>query len=145
MPRRTRRRVKLLVGLAVIGLLVAVSLVLLLHVQFPQWTNAPGNASAKYITDSPPTSQWLIIRANATVISVSANNTGTIQSYYSLASLNRTSIGYICGSVNSIGGCTSWQYLQQTGWFWDSVNGLLYVHYLGGQNVMITVTESKHT
>ena len=102
-------------------------------------TLPPG--TVQYTTNSPSTGQWLVVRFESQVLSVASSNTGTIPVQPSMASLNETTIGYVCQSVGTDGACNSEQYLQQTGWYWDSSNSLLYVHYLGGQNVTLTVTE----
>jgi hypothetical protein len=116
-------------------------------------TGANGNSSftasnalattARYTVNSAPTSQWLVIQATSPILSVSASDTGTIPSYPSLAGLNQTSIGYKCSQPASNGSCNSSEYLQQTGWFWDSSSHLLTVHYLGGTNVTLTVVEGQ--
>lgn len=61
--------------------------------------------------------------------------------YRSLASLNQTSIGNECSHLAGNGVCNSFEYVQQTGWFWDSAGRTLTVHYLGGANVTLTVIE----
>jgi hypothetical protein len=77
------------------------------------------------------------------VSTVSSTNTGVIPRSDSLADLNTTVIGEVCQTVGQGGGCVSWEYQQQTGWYWDASDGLLYVHYLGGQNVTLTVAGSS--
>ena len=99
--------------------------------------------TARYTVDSPATGQWLVVQATSPIISVSASDTGTIPAYHSLASLNQTSIGEECSHLASNGVCDSFEYMQQTGWFWDSANRVLTVHYLGGANVTLTVVEQR--
>jgi hypothetical protein len=97
--------------------------------------------TARYTVNSSPTGQWLVVQADSPISSVSASDTGTISAYSSLASLNQTSIGYECSQKASDGACSSFEYVQQTGWFWDSASRTLTVHYLGGANVVLTLVE----
>jgi hypothetical protein len=97
--------------------------------------------TARYTVDGSPTGQWLVIQATFPILSVSASDTGIIPEYRSLSSLNQTSIGYECSQRASDGSCVSFEYVQQTGWFWDSAGRTLTVHYLGGANVTLTVIE----
>ena len=99
-----------------------------------------GCESVTYVTSSGQnTSQWLVIRSTSVVLSVSNNVSGTLQKYATLASLNETMIGYYCTNANPDGSCSSFQYFSEQGWFWDSVNSVLYVHYVGGPAVKITL------
>ena len=104
-------------------------------------TSALQPGTIQYTVDSPRTGQWLIIHANKPISSVSSSNTGALPAYSSLTSLNSTLIGEACGSVSDGGQCSSWQYIQQTGWYWDQTKDLLYIHYLGGDGVVLTVSE----
>jgi hypothetical protein len=97
--------------------------------------------TARYTVNGSPTGQWLVVQADSPISSVSASDTGIISAYSSLASLNQTSIGYVCSQKASDGACSSFGYVQQTGWFWDSSSRILTVHYLGGANVILTVVE----
>jgi hypothetical protein len=97
--------------------------------------------TARYTVDSSPTGQWLVVQADSPILSVSASNTGAIPAYPSITGLNQTAIGYECSQHASDGACNSFEYVQQTGWFWDSTSRLLTVHYLGGSNVILTVVE----
>lgn len=102
---------------------------------------APAPLDQSYVTKSAPdSSQWLILKDSTSPSQIYANNTGVIPKYTTLASLNGTVIGERCTSTsNDI--CTSWKYLSETGWYFDSVNLLLYIHYVGGEAVEITVSE----
>ena len=101
---------------------------------------------ATYETHSPPTSQWLILSSSQLPLSVTANDTGSIPRYYSSSSLNATKIGVYCeqtattqlGGLNT-GTCTKFVTYRQTGWYWDKQDELLFIHYLGGPNVLISV------
>jgi hypothetical protein len=99
-----------------------------------------GQVEETYVTSSPPnSSQWLIVRSNGSPVSVSANDTGLIPEYKSLEVLNQTKIGVYCVSVDSSGACSSFQQYLETGWFWNSSNQILYVHYVGGSAVRLSV------
>ena len=100
-----------------------------------------GPGTATYTVDSPATGQWIVVQATHQVIKVTASDTGTIPAYTSLAGLNQTTIGNQCTQPQGNGPCQSFKYVQQTGWFWDSGSRTLTVHYLGGQNVTLTVVE----
>jgi hypothetical protein len=104
-------------------------------------TSGTQTMTARYTVNSSPTGQWLVVRADSPISSVSASDTGAIPAYGSLASLNRTSIGYQCSQKPIDGDCSSFEYVQQTGWFWDPTGHTLTVHYLGGSNVTLTVVE----
>ena len=98
---------------------------------------------ATYVTSSAPnSSQWLVVKSSTLPISVFANNTGLIQEYPTLASLNQTRIGVFCDSVSSSGACLSFKSYFETGWFWDSSNQILYVHYVGDRFVKLSVRVS---
>ncbi len=115
--------------------------VLLLYLKVPAIPGS-GTSSAphvEYTTNGSVTSQWLVVKSTASILSVSASNSGTIPEYSSLMSLNKTVIGYVCSGVAGGGTCTSWKYIQETGWYWDSATDLLYIHYLGGRNVKLDV------
>lgn len=100
-----------------------------------------GPGTAVYTVDSPATSQWLVVQATHPVLSVSASDTGAIPAFTSLASLNQTTIGNQCTQPRGNGACQSYKSVQQTGWFWDASTHTLTVHYLGGNNVTLTVVE----
>jgi len=147
MKRRTRYHVIMVV-------LLAGGAVLLLYQQMTPAITDPGSSTASFFTtshtlattarytvNSSPTGQWLVVQADSPVSSVSASDSGTIPAYGSLASLNQTSIGYECSQKTADGACSSSEYIQQTGWFWDSADHTLTVHYLGGSNVTLTVIE----
>lgn len=99
-----------------------------------------GRVSATYVTSSAPnSSQWLIVKSVSSPFSVFANDTGLIQEYSSLSLLNQTKIGVYCNSINSDGACSSFKMYEETGWYWDSANEILYVHYVGDRAVSITI------
>ena len=77
-------------------------------------------------------SSWLVTSSPMTPLSVTSTNTGTIPPASSLGALNNTFVG-----MRWTGG--TWQNITQTGWYYDSHNGLLYVHYVGDNTVGVTV------
>ena len=148
MKRRTRYAILLAVLLAGgFAVLLYQEMATTIRISSPSATDTNPNSSsssfttARYTVDSPATGQWLVVQATYPIISVSASDTGTIPAYRSLASLNQTSIGDECSHLAGNGVCDSFEYVQQTGWFWDSANRVLTVHYLGGANVTLTVIE----
>jgi hypothetical protein len=115
-------------------------------------TTIPSSSqTVTYVTQSPPTSQWLVLSFSQLPLSVTANNTGLIPRFLSSESLNATRIGAYCeqsvtsksasgqGSNSPLGACGQFITYQQTGWYWDIQNELLYIHYLGGHDVQISV------
>jgi hypothetical protein len=100
-----------------------------------------------YVTSSPlDVGQFLIVQSTKAPAFVTANNTGTIPEFSSLAGLNQTKIGYYCVSVNQTSGaCLSFKMFQQTGWYWDSTNEILYIRYVGGPAVELYVSDSATT
>ena len=132
--------VVLLMGLT----LVLVALILLLHL-FPSSQSPP---PIVYMTHSSPTSQWLVLSFLHRPSVVSANNTGSIPEYPSSESLNETKIGVFCTQTvtnvtspgsNSLGTCAQFTTFQQTGWYWDQESKLLFIHYLGGSSVELSI------
>ena len=106
-------------------------------------SSSPSIVSENYVTQSAPnSSQWLVLKSLNAPLYVISNLTGTIPRYQSLSSLNETKIGTFCDSINqATGTCISFKMYEETGWFWDSANDLLYVHYVGAPAVKLTVTE----
>src|SRR2546427_10218531 len=79
-------------------------------------------------------SGWAIINAFSSPLSVTANTTGVIPQYPTLAALNKTIIG-----MHWTG--KTWQNLTQTGWYWDANHSLLYLHFQTWNNDRYHVTE----
>ena len=103
-----------------------------------------GQVEETYVTSSPPnSSQWLIVKSSGLPISISANNTGLIPESSSLEALNQTKIGVDCVSVGNSGACLSFKQYLETGWFWNNSDLILYVHYVGGPAVKISVVADK--
>lgn len=91
-----------------------------------------GSVKSTYTMTGPHHySSWLILRSNNKPTSISSNTTGSLTQYSTLASLNTTTIGYINAG--------SWQNLTQTGWFYDSTNNLLYIHFRSGSPTLLTI------
>ena len=94
-----------------------------------------------YVTSSPPqSSQWLVVQYSVLPSVVQASDSGVIPRFSSLASLNQTVIGSVCISIQN-NQCVSWNTLAQTGWFFDPVNLILYIHYVGGASIQIIVKQ----
>jgi hypothetical protein len=102
-----------------------------------------GSSSASYVLSGVEnTSAWLILQATSPIVSVSSNVTGTLTQYTSLASLNATTIGYECSVENTTSStCITWQFLKQEGWYYDSSNGLLYIHFEGSDPVSLSLVQ----
>ena len=114
-------------------------------------TVSPSSQTMTYVTHSPPTSQWLILSFSQPPEKVTANNTGPLPQFPSSESLNATKIGVYCeqtvtsesasglGGNSTAGACAQFMTYQQTGWYWDQKSELLFIHYLGGPNVQISI------
>ena len=114
--------------------------------------NRPASQSVTYVTNGPATSQWLVLSFLKSPLSISANNTGEIPWFPSSAALNATKIGVYCAQTltatgaqshitkSTAGECAKFATYQQTGWYWDPSSGTLYIHYLGGPSVKLTVS-----
>ena len=75
---------------------------------------------------------WQIVYDSQAPSSVVSNRTGTLSEYSSMALLNKSLIG-----ETYVGG--TWQNETQQGWYYDSTNHLVYVHFQIGSPVEITV------
>lgn len=142
---KSRKRLYAIALAASVTTLVLISAFLLSHPSGhpSSSTTTPGQVVATYVTSSAPnSSQWLVVKSSTLPISVFANNTGEIQEYSTLASLNQTRIGVFCDSVSSSGECLSFKSYFETGWFWDSSNQILYIHYVGDRFVKLSVRAS---
>jgi hypothetical protein len=89
--------------------------------------------SASYLFSGPHAlSGWAIIHTTSKPVSIATSNSGQIQEYPSLQALNSTYVGMQwTGNM--------WQNLTQTGWYFDPVNQLLYVHFVGDKKVILSV------
>jgi hypothetical protein len=103
--------------------------------------SSPAYVTETYTTNSAiNSSQWLVLDFTGSApLSVSASNTGMIPVQSSLSALNHTTIGTVCSQVEAGGGCLGFVTVTQTGWYLDSTDSLLYVHYEGGPSVTISV------
>jgi hypothetical protein len=82
-----------------------------------RYSTQPSQASYT-LTGPKSASAWLIVQSPSPPITVSSSNTGSIPEFASLSALNRTVDGYSPQQVN----------LTQTGWFYDGLHNLLYIH-----------------
>lgn len=97
-----------------------------------------------YVTSSSPnSSQWLILSADLPPVQITANDSGMLPEYSSGTALNQTFIGEQCQSVSNGDVCSSFKFVAQTGWFFDTVHDVLFIHYVGGPDVEIRVDFSK--
>jgi len=104
-------------------------------------SSSSGSSETLSLNGGLNSSSLLITSANAPVTSVSSSLTGTIPSYPSISSLNATKIGYYCTSISS-GACSIWSAYNQQGWYYDSTNDLLYVHFNSGDPGTLTISTS---
>lgn len=98
------------------------------------------SGTVTYVTSGPHMfSSWLIVESTNPPSSVSASNTGQVQNYQSISSLNNSFIGMRWSQA------TKWQNLTQTGWYYDPTNKLLFIHFVGGSQVSIAVSYGQST
>jgi hypothetical protein len=98
------------------------------------------HADATYTTRSATgSSEWLILEDSAAPHGVTASDTGTLPQFSSGSALNQTKIGTFCSSFGAHGTCLAFTAYTQTGWYFDSAHGLLFIHYLGGPSVDVTI------
>lgn len=98
-----------------------------------------------YTTSGPhDASSWLILSMASAPISVtSSESSNPLSAFSTLSALNSSNIGDYCTSIASGGGCNSFTYLNQQGWYYDSSNSLLYIHFQQGSPVMISVSSDQ--
>ena len=96
-------------------------------------TSTTSSSDTYGLTAPASFSSWLIVQDSTPPNSVSASDTGALPRYSSLSSLGSTLVGeHWTGST--------WQNMAQTGWYYDDVNKLLYIHFVGQPSVSITVS-----
>jgi|GEM_PF-1278461 hypothetical protein len=100
--------------------------------------NQSQNAASYLFSGPHALSGWAIIHTTSKPISVTASNSGQIQEYPSLQALNSTYVGMQWKG-------NSWQNLTQTGWYYDSLNQLLYVHFVGDRKVTLSIMSTTST
>jgi hypothetical protein len=105
----------------------------------PVYSNLPivsysiSSSGASYSFSGPHDfSSWLVMSLASPPTSVVTSNAGSLSSFNTLSALNASFIGmkYTGGSI---------QNLTQTGYYYDQSNNLLYIHYVGDNNVTVTV------
>ncbi len=99
----------------------------------------------QYTTSGPHSaSSWLVLSMVSPPISVtSSESSNPLPTYSTLSALNSSQIGDSCTSIGSGGGCNSFSYSNQQGWYYDNSNSLLYIHFRQGSPVMIDVSLSQ--
>jgi len=89
-------------------------------------------------------SSWLVLSMASPPTSVtSSKSSEPLPAYSTLSALNSSKIGEYCTSIASGGRCNTFTYLNQQGWYYDSTNSLLYVHFQQGSPAMIEVSLSQ--
>ena len=139
--KKGKRRLLLI---TIAALIVAVSLIgaTFLLTNHQSTTTVTGKLAATYVTSSAPnSSQWLIVKSTTLPSAVTANNTGMIPQYSTLSALNQTRIGVYCVSVSSNGECLAFKTFLESGWYYDSTNQILYIHYVGDSYVKLSIYE----
>lgn len=93
--------------------------------------------------NATPQSQWLVFSSYAPILSVKSSLTGAIPRVASSSALNATRIGAYCTSISAIpgneGACLQFTWYQQEGWFYDTTNDLLFIHYLGDNPITLFI------
>lgn len=101
--------------------------------------------SESFQTSSPAnSSNWLIFGSSSPISSVSSSLVGSMSSLSTLSSLNATDIGDSCTSVSN-DACTSFTSYNQQGWYFDSTNSLLYIHYEGSASTSLSIYSNSIT
>jgi hypothetical protein len=113
----------------------------LLYTNMPLLSIQTG-ANSEYTFGGPHTfSAWAILNESSAPIQVTANNSASpLTQYSSLSSLNKTWVGYYWNASSS-----TWQNLTQYGWYYDSANHLLYVHFQIGSPTQLSVQTGSLT
>jgi len=103
------------------------------------------SSGGQYATSGPDdASSWLVLSIASPPLSVtSSKSSEPLSAYSTLSAVNSSKIGEYCTSIASGGGCSSFAYLNQQGWFYDSSNSLLYIHFQQGNPAMIDVSLSQ--
>ena len=91
------------------------------------------STSDSYTLNGPPGfSSWLVVASSSAPTSVTSGAGGALTHFSTLSSLDGTLIGDYWKA-------NKWQVFTQGGWYYDSVNQLLYVHFEGGSPGSLTV------
>jgi hypothetical protein len=100
------------------------------------------SSGGQYATSGPHNaSSWLILSMASLPLSVtSSKSSEQLPAFSTLSALNFSKIGDYCTSIASGGGCDSFTYMNQQGWYYDSSSSLLYIHFQQGSPVTIDVT-----
>jgi hypothetical protein len=108
-------------------------------------SSSVSSSGGQYATSgSHNASSWLILSTASSPMSVtSSKSSEPLPSFSTLSALNSSKIGEYCTSIASGGGCSSFAYLNQQGWYYDSSNSLLYIHFQQGSPVTIDVSLSQ--
>lgn len=124
------------------------------------YTSSPSSAIPLYTTDSLlsqstsggypvfnvngflNSSSWLVMEvpSGTTFNSVISSYTGAMPKYPDLQTLSQSVIGYQCPSLFGSGACSSFVFDNQQGWYYDSTNNLLYIHYEADDPISLTLS-----
>ena len=104
-------------------------------------SSSASSSGGQYATSGPhDASSWLVLSMASPPLSVtSSKSSDVLPALSTLSALNSSKIGDYCTSIASGGGCNSFTYLNQQGWYYDSSNSLLYIHFQQGSPVTIGV------
>jgi hypothetical protein len=105
-------------------------------------SSSVSSSGGQYATSGPHNaSSWLVLSMASSPVSVtSSKSSEPLPAFSTLSALNSSEIGEYCKSIASGGGCNSFTYLNQQGWYYDSSNSLLYIHFQQGNPAMIGVS-----
>ncbi|MEM0117510.1 MAG: carboxypeptidase-like regulatory domain-containing protein [Conexivisphaerales archaeon] len=96
-------------------------------------SNLTQNSAEYFLTGPHAFSGWAILHVASKPQAVTSSNSGQIPEYQTLQSLNSSHIGMFWNG-------NSWSNRTETGWYYDTNNQLLYVHFVGDNAVTLTVT-----
>jgi len=99
-------------------------------------------SGGQYATSGPHNaSSWLVLSMASPPMSVtSSKSSEPLPAFSTLSALNSSKIGEYCTSIARGGECNSFTNLSQQGWYYDSSNSLLYIHFQQGSPTMIGVS-----
>ena len=108
-------------------------------------SSSVSSSGGQYATSGPHNaSSWLILSMASPPLSVTSSKSGEpLPAFSTPSALNSSKIGEYCTSIASRGGCNLFTYLVQQGWYYDSSDSLLYIHFQQGSPVMLEVSLSQ--
>ncbi len=108
-------------------------------------SSSVSSSGGQYATSGPhDASSWVVLSMASSPLSVtSSKSSEPLPAFLTLSAMNSSKIGDYCTSIASGGGCNSFTYYNQQGWYYDSANSLLYIHFQQGSQAMIEVSLSQ--